>query len=572
MDEKVNDLKKQGWHVSLDKIKEILQDELDETDDHTQFFMKNPEKWAINHDLFKFGIPCLPDGVNSGRVSQLSTPVVLQVRNIEIISAPQRNIESNVSPRMLKVSLTDGKSTCYGIEFSSLNGISMKTPPGTKILLINSIKLCNGFLLLEPKNFKVLGGIVSELVEEWKIQQLLIGHVRATVEDGGPPPWVPFGRKVQQIPLIEKEPKEELTDKDKEEKDEEFLSQRQDAIKAAVDNAGKTKVVKGSGKQIELQQTERRGRGRGGGGRNRDRDREDYSVSSRPRDSIRLFEFLEPQIGVEEAEEHPVAEEAYGGEDCYQERNRSYGRREESYHEQNEFQRGRGKSSRGNHGSYQNREESYRGRGGSSGRRGGSHHEREESHRGRGGSHYEREESHRGRGGSHYEREELYRGRGRSSRGRSGSSRARGASYREREDSYDSFRTSHFNRGSSNAAVDNLVEDFNIWPGLEPNPSRPVPKPEPMTSTTASTQWAVEDYCLAKWELSDQYYPAIIEQVMPSRKSATVLFVETGSIRIVELKNLRRDPQDMRRGEAAARPNNSSRGSMVFTSRNRGRY
>ena len=82
--------------------------------------------------------------------------------------------------------------------------------------------------------------------------QLLIGHVRATVEDGGPPPWVPFGRKVQQIPLIEKEPKEELTDKDKEEKDEEFLSQRQDAIKAAVDNAGKTKVVKGSGKQVNI--------------------------------------------------------------------------------------------------------------------------------------------------------------------------------------------------------------------------------------------------------------------------------------------------------------------------------
>ena len=50
--------------------------------------------------------------------------------------------------------------------------LSMKTPPGTKIQLTNSIKLCNGILLLEPKNFRVLGGQVPELVEEWKIQQV----------------------------------------------------------------------------------------------------------------------------------------------------------------------------------------------------------------------------------------------------------------------------------------------------------------------------------------------------------------------------------------------------------------
>jgi len=537
----VNELKKQGWHICSEKIKEMLQDELDQTEDQTQSFLRNPEKWAMNQNLYHFGIPCLPDGVNSGRVSQLATPMILQVRNVEIISAPQRNIESNVSPRMLKVGLTDGKSTCYGIEFSSLGSISMKTPPGTKILLTNSIKLCNGFLLLEPKNFRVLGGNVSELVEEWKIQQLLIGHIRVAVEDGGPPPWVPFGRKVQQIQIVEKEAKEELISKDKEEKDEEFLNQRQDLIKAAVNAAGTIRVVKGSGKQIELQQKERRGRGRGGGGRNRDRDREDYSASSRPRDSIRLFEFLEPQIGVEETEEQAAAAQesygSYGREDSYQERNGAYGGREESYYERNESHRGRGRSSRGNRGPHHDREDSYR----------------------------PRDESFGGRG-------EPHRGRGRSSRGRGGPPRGRGGSYRDREDSYDSSRASHFSRGSSAAAVDNLVNDFNVWPGLEPNPSRPTPKPEPMSSSTAHEQWALEDYCLAKWELTDQYYPAVIEQLIPSRKSATVLFVETGSIRIVELKHLKRDPQDTRGGQAPARPNNPSRGSMVFTSRNRGRY
>jgi len=61
---------------------------------------------------------------------------------------------------------------CYVSNLTVWLILSMKTPPGTKILLTNSIKLCNGFLLLEPKNFRVLGGNVSELVEEWKIQQV----------------------------------------------------------------------------------------------------------------------------------------------------------------------------------------------------------------------------------------------------------------------------------------------------------------------------------------------------------------------------------------------------------------
>merc|ERR1712071_454415 len=407
----------------------------------------------------------------------------------------------------------------------------------------------------------------------------------------------PFGRKVQQIPQIDLKAKEEETEKEKEreEKDEDFLNQRQDAINAAVNTSGTIKIVKGSGRQIELQQTERRGRGRGGG---RNRDREDYSASSRPRDSIRLFEFLEPQIGVEE--EQPVEENTY--EDCYaesvdtyQERSESYGRREGSHNEQSEFHRGRGVSSRGNRGSYQDREESYSSRGGSSRGRGGSYQDREESYssrdgfsRGRGGSYQEREESYSsrgrssgGRGGSYEDREESYRGRGRSSRGRGGSSRGRGGSYQDRDDSYRENRSNRGNyhgRGGYNQTdlvsfpnhtVDNLVDDFNVWPGLEPTPSRPAPKVEPLPSNSQE-QWVVEDYCLAKWELTNQHYPAIIQQLVPSRKSATVLFIEPGAIRIVEMKNLRRDPQDTHVAESAqgGRSNNRPRGSLVYSSRN----
>ena len=49
---------------------------------------------------------------------------------------------------------------------------------------------------------------------------------------------------------------------------------------------------------MEIQQPERRGRGRG----RRERTPREDDYSSRPRDSIRLFEFLEPRIATEEEE------------------------------------------------------------------------------------------------------------------------------------------------------------------------------------------------------------------------------------------------------------------------------
>ena len=49
---------------------------------------------------------------------------------------------------------------------------------------------------------------------------------------------------------------------------------------------------------MEIHQPEKRGRGRG----RRERTPREDDYSSRPRDSIRLFEFLEPRIGTEEEE------------------------------------------------------------------------------------------------------------------------------------------------------------------------------------------------------------------------------------------------------------------------------
>ena len=80
-----------------------------------------------------------------------------QVTKIRNIAAPKVNEESQSNPRMLKISLTDGKTTIHGVEVTKLDGINLNTLPGTKVKLAESIPISNGFLRLEPGALKVLG-------------------------------------------------------------------------------------------------------------------------------------------------------------------------------------------------------------------------------------------------------------------------------------------------------------------------------------------------------------------------------------------------------------------------------
>ena len=66
---------------------------------------------------------------------------MLQVTKIRNVSAPKINEESTTDPRMLKVSLTDGKTTVHAIELSKVDGLSLSTPPGTKIKLLKTVRL-----------------------------------------------------------------------------------------------------------------------------------------------------------------------------------------------------------------------------------------------------------------------------------------------------------------------------------------------------------------------------------------------------------------------------------------------
>ena len=204
---------------------------------------------------------------------------------------------------MLKISLTDGKTTIHGVEVSKLEGINLNTAPGTKVKLADSIPVTNGFLRLEPGSLKVLGGRVEALYEKWDTSQKLAKFTRnfarnrptsGTDDTEGPPAWIPFGKKVKHnmaakddvnfraLPTAAAATSTEDENNAKE-SNAEFDTQRQDLIKEA-SKAGAQKVFGGGTKEIKEGKSDRRGRGR------RDRQangQDENEASDKSKDSSR---------------------------------------------------------------------------------------------------------------------------------------------------------------------------------------------------------------------------------------------------------------------------------------------
>lgn len=109
--------------------------------------------------------------------------IILQIHKIRNISAPKANEESQVAPRLLKFTLTDGETYIQAFELVQLGGVSLKnTFPGTKLLLENA-RISSGYLLLTPQNCKVLGGKVVHLYEKWEITKSVQKN-RKNIVDG----------------------------------------------------------------------------------------------------------------------------------------------------------------------------------------------------------------------------------------------------------------------------------------------------------------------------------------------------------------------------------------------------
>lgn len=61
-------------------------------------------------------------------LDQLVGPCVLQVQKVRNVSAPKDHEESQGAPRMLRLQMTDGHTTCAGLEFKHLSKIRYMDP------------------------------------------------------------------------------------------------------------------------------------------------------------------------------------------------------------------------------------------------------------------------------------------------------------------------------------------------------------------------------------------------------------------------------------------------------------
>ncbi|XP_034946116.1 tudor domain-containing protein 3 [Chelonus insularis] len=202
-------------------------------------------KKAIDFDLKEIG---------SGEGTINEGTLIVQIQKIRNVAAPKNYDDSRGGgsvPRMLKLYLTDGKNNYQGLEIEHIMSININTPPGTKFLLnATNIIMTHGMVLLKPENIAcVLGGKVSSLIEKWELNKKLALHTRArSSEEGeGPPPWIPFGKKIIKV-AIEKD-KSLKTKENHQNKDSDFEVQRQDAIAEAA-RQGNKKVFGGGTKQL----------------------------------------------------------------------------------------------------------------------------------------------------------------------------------------------------------------------------------------------------------------------------------------------------------------------------------
>lgn len=172
--------------------------------------------------------------------------IVLQIVKIRNISAPKSNEESKTAPRFLYVEFTDGAVQIFGLEFEHISSISLNTPPGTKVFMrAEKIPLMQGILVLRASDVQVLGGEVTALVEKWELTRTLQKYARGgriNTGSSGPPPWIPFGQKIQQF-NDDKNFKSLAAgngpEKEKDAKENEFDAMRNEAIAEAAKSGAK---------------------------------------------------------------------------------------------------------------------------------------------------------------------------------------------------------------------------------------------------------------------------------------------------------------------------------------------
>lgn len=317
----------QKWYLSAKGIEQCLANPTSNSGSNVKAGIQR----ALNLDLKNIGAAIIPDDPTRCRKEPKLADCVLQVSSVTNVSAPKSNPESNSSPRLLRVELTDGHSTISALALRTLDGLGLKTPPGTKLKLkLGKMQFQHGFFVLSEQHMDVLGGTVEDLVEKWKLEQAHANYsssTRKTGSEAGPPKWVPFGQKVVTGDVAEITGKFKSLDptgsKEREMKEDGTFELQRKATIAEATKAG-PKVFGGKKEIIDRDVGSRASRGRfddsrsargpsahvtgeisrnersskfGRKGRgDRDRDGDDLLVSTAPSRPSTLFDFLESKI------------------------------------------------------------------------------------------------------------------------------------------------------------------------------------------------------------------------------------------------------------------------------------
>ncbi|CAL8134426.1 unnamed protein product [Orchesella dallaii] len=155
---------------------------------------------TLQNDVTRFLKECI------GKRKEVPPESLLQIQQVTNISLPtyEKSSYNDSSDKCtLKVVLTDGHNQAFALIPDSLPGVSVKTPPGTKLRLTQTVPVVQGkLLILTRANSEVLGGKVANLIEKWEVQKkMAIKHewgyagVSSSAIDEGPPAWKPFGHK-----------------------------------------------------------------------------------------------------------------------------------------------------------------------------------------------------------------------------------------------------------------------------------------------------------------------------------------------------------------------------------------
>ncbi|KAF6774993.1 hypothetical protein AHF37_05969 [Paragonimus kellicotti] len=152
----------------------------------------------MNTDLRELGSSWIADNRKKDQLETGDRIVqIVRIRNIAIPLVDEDSMlasSSTVSqsgPRLLRLALTDGRTTVMALDVDNNEKLSLNTPPGTKLRLMGTIPIHLGFLVLRKKDFQVLGGNVPNLIKEWTMTKLAKSCEGRGI--GGGHPFVPFG-------------------------------------------------------------------------------------------------------------------------------------------------------------------------------------------------------------------------------------------------------------------------------------------------------------------------------------------------------------------------------------------